>query len=171
MGDPFLKDIESFPSTILLFRDQVHLALTADILNRRLGYQSPEVATWIQFHGLVDPGTLSVVFKLILMTSKGLCGTHIVDIQRTVMIRPLSNPHDMMQLMGRGGRGPTVWDSSMEIVWNNSDLSHNVPGMTAHVRNILNPSKGCLARNLCGIFNYKFINDMGRCCSNCESNI
>ena len=45
------------------------------------------------------------------------------------LFRPLSNPHDILQLMGRGGRGPTVRESSIEIVWNNSDLSHNVPGL------------------------------------------
>ena len=73
------------------------------------------MATWIQFHGLVDSTTLAVVFrslkcldsafvssvsyffsrfvtpsegyKLILMTSKGLCGTHIADVERCVMIR------------------------------------------------------------------------------------
>ena len=45
------------------------------------------------------------------------------------VFRPLSNAHDIMQLMGRGGRGPSVWNSSVEIVWNHSDLSHNVPGL------------------------------------------
>ena len=62
------------------------------------------------------------------MTTKGLVGTHIVDVMRCVMIRPLSSPHDLMQLMGRGGRGPNVLESSLEIIWNNSDLSLNVPG-------------------------------------------
>ena len=92
--------------------------------------------------------------------------------------------------MGRGGRGPSVWRSSLEVVWNNSDISHNVPveeqferlnnlatlttttkfhlGMTASVINILDPKKGCIARNLCDIFSYQFPEGMVRCCSYCE---
>ena len=42
--------------------------------------------------------------------------------------RPLSSPHDLMQLSGRGGRGPNIFKSSLEIIWNKSDLSLNVPG-------------------------------------------
>ena len=104
------------------------------------------------------------------------------------LFRPLSNPHDILQLMGRGGRGPTVRESSIEIVWNNSDLSHNVPGllitnqflkskfncdyfagMTSYVRSILDPSNGCIARKLCSVFNYRFTAGLTRCCTNCES--
>lgn len=33
-----------------------------------------------------------------------------------------------MQLMGRGGRGPNLHESALEVIWNNSDLSTNVPG-------------------------------------------
>ena len=40
----------------------------------------------------------------------------------------MSSPHDLIQLMGRGGRGPNVLESTLEIIWNNSDLSANVPG-------------------------------------------
>merc|ERR1719318_981980 len=177
--EPFIEDQDNYLVTIILFRDQTHLAKSAEILNRRLGYKSPDTSKWIQFHGLVDSATLEVIFKrfatpsevyrLILMTSKGLCGTHIVDVERCVMIRPLSNPHDILQLMGRGGRGPTVRESSIEIVWNNSDLSHNVPGMTSYVRSILDPSNGCIARKLCSVFNYRFTAGLTRCCTNCES--
>ena len=46
-----------------------------------------------------------------------------------VFVRPLSAPHDLIQLMGRGGRGPTVFRSSLEVIWNNSDLGGNVPGI------------------------------------------
>ena len=108
------------------------------------------------------------------------------------LYRPLSNPHDIMQLMGRGGRGPNIWDSSIEIVWNNSDLSHNVPGiflkafvglgisllyllcfsgMSTHVRNILDPTNGCIAKNLCDIFSYQFDRILSKCCSHCHKNV
>ena len=63
------------------------------------------------------------------MTTKGLCGTHIANVERTVMVRPLSAPHDLMQLCGRGGRGPNVFSSTLEVIWNNNDISNNVPGM------------------------------------------
>ena len=46
----------------------------------------------------------------------------------TNLFRPMSSVHDLMQLMGRGGRGPNVEESSLEVIWNNSDLSTNVPG-------------------------------------------
>jgi len=175
--DSFVSQVETFPSTIMLFRDQTHLGLTADILRQKLGYKSPEHSKWIQFHGLVDPRTLEVVFrrfadasngyKLILMTTKGLCGTHISNVERTVMVRPLSAPHDLMQLCGRGGRGPDIFSSTLEVIWNNNDISNNVPGMTASVRHILDQS-GCIAQKLCSIFSYRYEKISGRkCCSNC----
>ena len=88
-----------------------------------------------------------------------------------------------MQLMGRGGRGPTIHESSLEIIWNNSDLSLNVPGnramfcivltshdisgMTSDVRRVLG-QEGCIAEKLCQIFSYKFTRKNGKCCSNCD---
>jgi hypothetical protein len=48
--------------------------------------------------------------------------------EMTLIFRPLSAPHDLIQLMGRGGRGPNVFKSSLEIIWNMSDISNNVPG-------------------------------------------
>jgi len=177
--EDFLTNPDLYPRTVILFRDQSHLGLTADILRQRLGYSPPEHSLWIQFHSLVDQGTLHEVFrrfsdpsncyKLILMTTKGLCGTHIVDIERCVMIRPLSSPHDLFQLMGRGGRGPTVFESSLEVIWNNSDLSLNVPGMTSDVRHILS-SEGCIVQKLCQIFSYEFTKVGLKCCSNCDTN-
>ena len=95
----------------------------------------------------------------------------------------MSSPHDLIQLMGRGGRGPNVLESSLEIIWNNSDLSANVPGfltqslninlitlhlgMTSDVRRILD-SECCIPENLCKIFGYKFVKNRYRCCSNCD---
>ena len=99
-------------------------------LGQRLGYHSPETSSWIQFHSLVDTVTLQEIFKymqnghtkfkfhpifilrrfadplncyrLILMTTKGLCGTHVVDVERTVMIRYLfSEFGKFYQPMGR----------------------------------------------------------------------
>ena len=46
------------------------------------------------------------------------------------LIRPLSAPHDLMQLCGRGGRGPNVFTSTLEVIWNNNDIAVNVPGMS-----------------------------------------
>lgn len=58
-----------------------------------------------------------------------ITGYYVLHRRFLFVFRPLSNAHDIMQLMGRGGRGPSVWNSSVEIVWNHSDLSHNVPGL------------------------------------------
>ena len=37
----------------------------------------------------------------------------------------MSSPHDLIQLMGRGGRGPNVLESSLEIIWNNTEIKCN----------------------------------------------
>ena len=39
---------------------------------------------FLHLRRFADPETC---YKLILMTTKGLCGTHIVDVKRTVMLR------------------------------------------------------------------------------------
>ena len=101
------------------------------------------------------------------------------------ILRPMSSPHDLVQLMGWGGRGPNVLESSLEIIWNNSDPSSNVPGlytiaislnnnlftlhlgMTSDVRRILD-SENCIPEGLCQIFGYKFVRNRDRCCSNCD---
>ena len=90
-----------------------------------------------------------------------------------------------MQLCGRGGRGPDVFSSTLEVIWNNNDISSNVPGkknklflaqivhmicisgMTASVRHILDQN-GCIAQKLCSIFSYRYEKINGKkCCSNC----
>ena len=97
----------------------------------------------------------------------------------------MSSPHDLIQLMGRGGRGPNVFQSSLEVIWNNSDLSHNVPGfyhrlepylilhshlcpgMTTEVKRILD-NDGCIPEKLCKLFGYKFERNQIKCCSYCD---
>ena len=78
----FFQDPESYPRTVMLFRDQSQLGHTADIISKykyntrtellnlsfislgqRLGHQSPETSSWIQFHSLVDSATLQEIFK------------------------------------------------------------------------------------------------------------
>ena len=77
--DDFVNDPNSYPRTVMLFRDQSQLGHTADIiskiiffnlcpkyivrLGRKLGYESPETSKWIQFHSLVDSLTLQQIFK------------------------------------------------------------------------------------------------------------
>ena len=98
-----------------------------------------------------------------------------------ILFRPLSSPHDIIQLMGRGGRGPNIFSSSLDIVWNKNDIANNVPGsnvsdwhylsptvtgMTSEVRWLLE-SDGCIVQKLCDIFEYRF-SKLKKCCSNCE---
>ena len=52
----------------------------------------------------------------------------LVEYKFSDYFRPLSAPHDLMQLCGRGGRGPDVFSSTLEVIWNNNDISTNVPG-------------------------------------------
>ena len=40
--------------------------------------------------------------------------------------------------------------------------------MTGHVRSILDPKSGCIARKLCAVFKYKIPDGLTRCCSNCD---
>ena len=77
-----------------------------------------------------------------------------------------------------------MFECSLDIIWNNSDIATNVPGksmscldrslylnsfigMTDDVRWVLE-SDGCIPERLCKLFSYNFERNSLRCCSHCD---
>ena len=110
--------------------------------------------------------------SLYLATSVMLLGLDLEDIDIVGMIRPFNHCHDILQAAGRGGRKLGDLGKRRKVVFymifNKSDISSNVPGLSTDVREFC-MTKGCLKLFLKNVFGFTGSAgaENGWCCSNC----
>ena len=110
--------------------------------------------------------------NLYLATSVMLLGLDLDDIDIVGMIRPFNHCHDIIQAAGRGGRKLGDLGKRRKVVFymifNNSDISSNVPGLSTDVRDFCK-TEGCLKLYLKNVFGFtdSAETEGGWCCSNC----
>ena len=109
--------------------------------------------------------------NLYLATSVMLLGLDLDDIDIVGMIRPFNHCHDIIQAAGRGGRKLGDLGKRRKVVFymifNNSDIISNVPGLSTGVRDFCK-TEGCLKLYLKNVFGFTdSATQGGWCCSNC----
>ena len=138
----------------------------------------PNTCPFVMNHSSVGPITADKLRKrrasisLYLSTSVMLLGLDLEDIDIVGMVRPFNHCHDILQAAGRGGR--KLGDLGMRrkvvfyMLYNKSDISSAVPGMSKEVREFCE-TKGCLKQFLKNIFGFsgETGTDATWCCSNC----
>ena len=141
---------------------------------------NPLSCPFVMNHSSVGPITADTLRKrrssisLYLSTSVMLLGLDLDEVDIIGMIRPFNSCHDLLQAAGRGGR--KLGNSGMRrkvvfyLLFNRSDISNAVPGLTSEVREFCE-TDGCLKMFLSRLFGFpntsKTFSDW--CCSNCCS--
>ena len=140
----------------------------------------PHTCPFVMNHSSVGPVTADNLRKrresisLYIATSVMLLGLDLQDIDIVGMIRPFNHCHDILQAAGRGGRKLGDLGKRRKVVfymiYNKSDISSAVPGMSMEVREFCK-SKECLKLYLKSVFGFpvesatESLSDW--CCSNC----
>ena len=140
----------------------------------------PFTCPFVMNHSSIGPITAEHIrnrrsdISLYLATSVMLLGLDLDDIDIVVMIRPFNHCHDILQAAGRGGRKLENAGKRRRVVfyllYNKSDISTNVPGLTDEVREFC-VTQRCLKAFLRNIFGYVDSDPNcadGWCCSNCD---
>ena len=140
----------------------------------------PFTCPFVMNHSSIGPLTVKHIrsrrseISLYLATSVMLLGLDLDDIDIVVMIRPFNHCHDIIQAAGRGGRKLEEAGKRKRVVFyllfNKSDISANVSGLTNEVREFCLTQK-CLKaflRNSFGYSNSETNKADEWCCSNCR---
>ena len=165
--------------TIIFFRKEDDIPDVYDELCERLPEfaQNPETIPWVQNHSGIGPVTAESIrnrrdsISLYLTTSVMLLGLDFTDIDIIIMVRPFNFCHYLIQAAGRGGR---KMDNGMRkkvlfyLLYNNSDLSRNVPGLSQDMREFCR-TDSCLKDFLNKVFGFSAKSNSSNdwCCSNC----
>ena len=174
-----LRSGEQPKKTIIFFRKEDDIPDIYDELCERLPEfcQNPETIPWVQNHSGIGPVTAESIRKrrdsisLYLTTSVMLLGLDFTDIDIIIMVRPFNSCHYLLQAAGRGGR---KMENGLRkkvlfyLLYNNSDISRNVPGLSQDMREFCK-SDGCLKEFLNKVFGFmsKSKSKSDWCCSNC----
>ena len=137
----------------------------------------PLTCPFIMNHSSVGPITADNIRKrrasisLYLATSVMLLGLDLEEVDIIGMIRPFNHCHDILQAAGRGGR--KVESSGKRkvvfyLLFNQSDVSDAVPGLTEEVKGFCR-TDSCLKMFLKKIFGFpnQLNSNSDWCCSNC----
>ena len=165
--------------TIIFFRREDDLPDVYDELCERLpGFAAnPETIPWVLNHSGIGPVTAESIRKrrksisLYLSTSVMLLGLDFEDIDVVVMVRPFNFCHYLVQAAGRGGR---KMENGVRkrvlfyLLYNNHDISRNVPGLSQAVREFCQ-TDSCLKDFLKKVFGFSTVAKPKSewCCSNC----
>ena len=138
---------------------------------------NPLTCPFVMNHSSVGPITADNIRKrrgdinLYLATSVMLLGLDLSDIDVVGMIRPFNMCHDLVQAAGRGGRKLGNGQRRRVVfylLFNRSDISDNVPGLSKAVKEFCE-TDDCLKMYLKRFFGHSNISDTDSswCCSNC----
>ena len=138
----------------------------------------PLTCPFVKNHSSIGPITAENLRKrkssisLYLTTSVMLLGLDLENIDIIGMIRPFNHCHDILQAAGRGGRKLGELGKRRKVVfyllYNASDISNAVPGMTSEVKEFCE-TDGCLKMFLRSKFGVvdQTRTDPAWCCSSC----
>ena len=170
--------------TIIFFRKEDDIANIYDYLCERLPDEAahPQTTPWVQNHSGIGPVTAESIrqrrdsISLYLTTSVMLLGLDFDDVDIVVMVRPFNFCHYLVQAAGRGGRkmlGGMRKKVLFYLLFNSSDVSNNVPGLSTAVREFC-LTDSCLKEFLSTYFGFTSAASAapaasGWCCSNCIS--
>ena len=174
-----IKSGENPKKTIIFFRREDDLPDVYDELCERLpGFAAnPETIPWVLNHSGIGPVTAESIrqrrksISLYLTTSVMLLGLDFDDIDVVVMVRPFNFCHYLVQAAGRGGR---KMENGVRkrvlfyLLYNNHDISRNVPGLSQAVREFCQ-TDSCLKDFLRKVFGFSTVAKPKAewCCSNC----
>ena len=164
---------------IIFFRREDDIPNIYDAICERLPDQAsnPEITPWVQNHAGIGPVTAESIrqrrdsISLYLSTSVMLLGLDFKDIDIVIMVRPFNFCHYLVQAAGRGGRkmmNGLRRKVLFYLLFNNSDISSNVPGLSPAVRELCQ-TESCLKEFLSQYFGFdaKASVKTDWCCSNC----
>ena len=174
-----IKNGQKPKKAILFFRREDDIPDVYDYICERLPDQAvdPESIPWVINHSGIGPVTAESIRKrrdsisLYLTTSVMLLGLDFHDIDVIIMVRPFNFCHYLVQAAGRGGR---KMENGLRkrvlfyLLFNNSDISKNTPGLSQGVREFC-LTDSCLKDYLRKLFGFdaKTTSKMEWCCSNC----
>ena len=164
---------------IIFFRREDDIPDVYDAICERLPEQAatPETTPWVINHSGIGPVTAESIrqrrdsISLYLTTSVMLLGLDFDDVDIVIMVRPFNYCHYLVQAAGRGGR---KMENGVRkrvlfyVLFNNSDISTNVPGLSQAVREFC-LTDSCLKDYLRKVFGFvpKSSEKLEWCCSNC----
>ena len=170
---------ETPKKAIIFVRKEDDLAEIYDELCERLPSHAahPETVPWVLNHSGIGPVTAESIrqrrgsITLYLTTSVMLLGLDFDDIDIVIMLRPFNFCHYFVQAAGRGGRKMESLGRKrvlFYLLYNNSDISTNVPGLSQDVREFCRTTS-CLKDFLRKVFgfNSQTKHKADWCCSNC----
>ena len=174
-----IKNGKKLKKAIFFFRREDDIPDVYDYICERLPAQAanPDTIPWVQNHSGIGPVTAESIrqrrdsISLYLSTSVMLLGLDFEDIEIVVMIRPFNFCHYLVQAAGRGGR---KMENGLRrrvlfyLLYNNSDISKNVPGLSQAVRSFCQASS-CLKEYLRKYFDSdaECQPNLDWCCSSC----
>ena len=170
---------ESVKKSIWICRNEDDICDLYDGLCERLPdmASNPLSCPFVMNHSGVGPITAESIrqrrgeINLYITTSVMLLGLDFKDIDIIGMIRPLNHCHYVVQAAGRGGRNMGNGLRRKVVfflLYNRSDISTNVPGLSADMREFCE-TKTCLKRFLREYFGFGSSSSClaSWCCSNC----